>query len=106
MALFGKATPRRIVVKEYGRDFIFIAALNPFMTALLVSMVGMEGLLERRLESQARAMERDAVEMAKRGYRVVSSHEYEAPRFGIAYQKVTYELVDPAEDGDSKKTSA
>ena len=34
-------------------------------------------------------------EMAKPGYHVVSVHEYDSPHYGIVYEKVTYELVDP-----------
>jgi hypothetical protein len=52
----------------------------------------MPRLVEGRLESQARAIKTDPTVMAKRGYRVVSSEEY-APRPGIAYHKVTYELI-------------
>ncbi len=39
-------------------------------------------------------MEDDAVAMARRGYRVVASGEYGLPRLGIAYYRVTYQLVE------------
>ena len=60
MGLFGAGKPTRVVVKEYGRDFIFAFALNPIMIALMVRFVGMEPLIARRLEAQTRAMENDA----------------------------------------------
>lgn len=92
IGLFGTARPKRVVVKEYGRDLIFLSALNPIpgLSPLMTALMPL--LLQGRLESQARAIEKDATLMAKRGYRVVSRHEY-APRPGVAYHKVTYELI-------------
>lgn len=46
-------------------------------------------------ESAARAMEADAVEMARQGYRVVSTEEAALAGVGIASYKVTYELIEP-----------
>jgi hypothetical protein len=83
---------KRVVVKEYGRDLLFLAALNPIPGFSPLLTILMPRLVEGRVESQARAIEKDASLMAKRGYRVVSSEEY-APRPGIAYHKVTYELI-------------
>ena len=57
--------------------------------------------MKGQLRSQARVvegMEKDAVSMAKQGYRIVSTLEYERPALGIRYLKVTYELVDPPAD--------
>lgn len=92
MPLFG-AKLRRVVVKEYGRDSILFAAINPLMTSLMVNVLGMKSP-SGSADRIALAMENDAVKMAQRGYRIVSTHEYEQPRLGVSYYKVTYELVD------------
>jgi hypothetical protein len=42
-------------------------------------------------------MERDAQDMASRGYRIVSSQEFKMPLLGFPYWKVTYALIDAAE---------
>jgi hypothetical protein len=47
-------------------------------------------------ESAARDMEDDAVVMAGRGYRVVSTGEHGVPRLGITWYRVIYRLVDQA----------
>lgn len=90
MGLFGKGTPRRVIVKTYGRGSLLGLISIPF--AFLMASRGMNGWQE----SAARDMEGDAVAMARRGYRVVSSGEYGVPRVGITYYKVTYQLVDEA----------
>jgi len=95
MRLFGRGHPRRIVVREYGRDSILFAAVNPLMTFVMVGILGMRDPL-RVQDRVALAMEKDAMKMAKKSYRIVSSQEYEAPKLGVVYHKVTYELVDPA----------
>ena len=92
MPLFGKATPRRIVVKAYGRDSL-VGLLNPLLT-LVARTFG----TQIRLKSEDQVlieMEQDAVVMIKQGYRIVSSEQYEMPPFGVTWHKVTYELVDP-----------
>ena len=89
MGLFGTTGPKRTVVKTYGRGSL-LGGLNLILAYLMASR-GMNGWQE----SAARAMEDDAVAMARQGYRIVSSGEYGLPRFGIVYYKVTYELVDP-----------
>jgi hypothetical protein len=94
MGLFAMAKPKRIVVKEYGRDLILFAAMNPLMSLLMVRVLGRTGRSPQYEARVALAMEQDAVKMAKLGYRIVSTREYEVPRFGIGYQQVTYELVD------------
>lgn len=91
MGFFGNRKPRRTVVRQYGRDSILFAALNPLMTAILVGMFGLKGPL-RNDERLALAMEKDAVAMAKRGYRIAATRDYESPFFGIVYHMVTYEL--------------
>jgi hypothetical protein len=96
MGLFGEAKPKRIVAKQYGRDS-FLGLANPIAAFFLLGGQGMKG----QLRSQARvveSMEKDAVSMAKQGYRIVSTLEYERPALGIRYLKVTYELVDPPAD--------
>jgi hypothetical protein len=59
--------------------------------AYLMASRGMHGWQE----AAVRAMEDDAVAMARQGYRVASSAEYGMPMFGMTHYKVTYELVDP-----------
>jgi hypothetical protein len=84
--------PERIVVKEYGRDSILFAAVNPVMSAIMVSLG-----LNARMQSEERLalrIERDAVAMRQRGYRIASTHEYRVPLFGVTYRKVTYELIE------------
>jgi hypothetical protein len=91
MGLFGEAKPKRIVVKEYGRNSFLGLALLP-----LALMLGRQGM-ERRHEAQVLEMESDAAQMLKQGYRMASSQEYTLPFLSISYLKVTYELVDPPE---------
>jgi hypothetical protein len=93
MGLFGKAKPRRIEVKEYGRDS-FLGLINPLMTFFILGArsTTARGNYQARLIEK---MEDDSVEMRRRGYRVVSSREYERSALGITYFKVTYELVEP-----------
>ena len=59
--------------------------------AYLMASRGMHGWQE----AAVRAMEDDAVAMARHGYRVASSSEYGMPMFGITHYKVTYERVEP-----------
>jgi hypothetical protein len=93
MRIFGNSKPRRIVVRQYGRDS-FLGLISPFMTFALLGGTGRPrrpGPPDRVIEN----MEEDAIEMTAKGYRVVASHQYERPALGISYVKVTYELVDP-----------
>lgn len=91
MGLFGSSRPRR-VVKTYGVDTLF-GMVNPMLTMMMVSL----GLWRRRgPEEHLHEMERDAQEMVNRGYRIVSTQDYELPQLGISYQKVTYEREDHA----------
>jgi hypothetical protein len=93
VGLIGKAKPKRVVVKECGRDS-FLGLINPIMTLLILCGRGTTG----QSNYQARLMEKlekDAAAMLKRGYRIASSREYERTTLGISYYKVTYELVDP-----------
>jgi hypothetical protein len=92
MGLFVDAKRKR-VVKEYGRDS-FLGLINPIMTFFILGARRADYRSNYR-DRLMQKMEKDAVEMARRGYRVVSSREYERPAFGISYLKVTYELVEP-----------
>ncbi len=93
MALFDKHEPQRIVVKEYGRDS-FLGLINPIMTFFILGgrNPNARSAYQLRLEEK---MESDAIAMSRRGYRVVSSREYERRALGITYYKVTYELTQP-----------
>lgn len=86
--------PERIVTREYGRNSFLAIALWPLALAL-----GRRGM-ENRQAAQALEMEKDAAEMYRRGYRVMSTQEYTVPFFSISYLKVTYELIDASrQDG-------
>jgi hypothetical protein len=89
MRQFGIPKPRRTVVKYYGRGSLL--GVWSLFIAYLMAQQGMNGWQQRAL----RDMERDTVEMDRRGYRVVSTEEYSMPIFGISYFKVAYELADP-----------
>jgi hypothetical protein len=84
--LFGES-PKRIVVKRYGRGS-FLGLLSPLL-ALFMSEQGMHGWEDATM----RAMEADATEMARQGYRIVSTEEAKLPALGISSYKVTYELI-------------
>jgi hypothetical protein len=89
VGFFGSATRDRVVVRTYGRGS-FLGLLSPLL-ALFMAERGMRGWAD----STRRAMEKDAVDMAGRGYRIVSTEEAAMPAFGMASYKVTYELMDP-----------
>jgi len=82
------------VVKEYGRDGTLFAAVNPLPSVFMVRVLGLQPPVPSA-ERIALAMERDAVEMTRRGYRLASSYERTFPLFGVTYRKVTYELIEP-----------
>lgn len=89
MGLFGRSTPQRVIVKEYGRGS-FLALISPLLSFFMANR-GMNGWQQR----VAHEMELDAQAMLNRGYHIVSSREYEMPILGITYHKVTYELSEP-----------
>ena len=60
--------------------------------SLLIAYVMAAGGMHGWRDSAIRDMEEDAIELAKRGYRVVSTNEYTLPLFGMGYFRVTYEL--------------
>ena len=90
MASSNETEPRRVIVKSYGRGSLLGVLSLPF--ALLMASRGMRGWQDAAI----REMEDDAVVMARRGFRVVSTEEHGMPVFGITYYKVTYELVGSA----------
>jgi hypothetical protein len=75
----------RSVVKTYGRGS-FLAFLSPLLSFFMAAR-GHNGWEQ----SAAFAMEKDAVAMQGRGYRVVSADEFRLPLFGIAWFRVVYE---------------
>ena len=93
----GLGTPARMVVKSYGRDSLLLW-INPLLSAVQTSLG-----LRVGLRSQAEVLDRmqkDVLVMADRGYRVVSSDEYDlpvilAPGQRASYYRVTYELIEP-----------
>jgi hypothetical protein len=100
MGLFGKAEPKRIVLKLPQRTVVkvygpgsFLGLMNPVMTSLMIKL----GFWDARESELTRVMEEDAQEMANQGYRIVSSQEFKMPLLGFPYQRVTYELIDAAE---------
>jgi hypothetical protein len=84
------AQPKPIMVKLYP-SYILLGMVNPFMYLLMLAMQGASG----RLRSAAQEMDDDAVEMARRGYRIHSVEELETALIRMPYLRVTYELVDP-----------
>ncbi len=89
MPLFGATRPKS-VTRTYGWGS-FLAVVSLPVSWLMASR-GMDGWRERA----ARDAEKGAVEMIRRGYRIVSAEEHSVPAFGIYWQKVTYELDEPA----------
>ena len=84
---------RTTVVKTYGRD-CFLLVWNPLASAAMIAAGLRVGLLS---DEQIRSnMERDALDMLSRGYRVVSSDELRVPLPFLPgkstnYYRVTYE---------------
>jgi hypothetical protein len=96
MGLFGKAEPKRIVVKLPKRAVVkvygpgnLLGLMNPIMTSLMISL----GLWEARESELTQALAQDAQQMASQGYRIVSTQEIRWPLLGFPYFRVTYELV-------------
>ena len=85
MWLFHRSGPKR-VTKLYGLRSLFAVISLPL--AFISSARGGNGWQAK----SARDAERDATEMARRGYRVVSAEARSWPIFGIYYQRVVYEL--------------
>ena len=86
-----KPGPPRRVVRTYGRDSL-LAVANPLL-GLLARTFGFQ--LRLRPEDKVLAeMERDAIAMLRKGYRVASSEDFEIAPFGAIWHRVTYELVE------------
>jgi hypothetical protein len=95
MGLLGTGTPKRTVVKVYGRGNLLFAAANSVLIALL-SAVGVRPPV-RSADRLQYELAQDAREMAGRGYRLVSAELDEMAFLGarIPYARATYELADP-----------
>ncbi|HXX60013.1 MAG TPA: hypothetical protein VEI48_01835 [Candidatus Sulfotelmatobacter sp.] len=97
MRFLGLGKPAQRVVKAYGRDSLLIW-INPVISAMQASLGLRVGL---RSEAEVLdKMERDALAMADRGYRIVASDRYDLPVVLAAgrratYYRVTYELIKP-----------
>jgi hypothetical protein len=78
------ASPER-VTRTYGRGSL-LGLLSPLLSFFMASR-GMNGWQQ----SAIRDMEKDALDMDRRGYRIVSTQESTMPVFGIAYYTVIYE---------------
>ena len=89
MRSIGAAAPPRRVIRTYGRGS-YLGFLSPIL-AYLMAARGMRGWQE----STIAAMERDAIEMQRNGYRVVDTREAALPGLGIQSWTVTYELEAP-----------
>jgi len=85
----GVADRPRVIVRTYGRGS-FLGLLSPLLAAVMAA-AGMRGWQD----STAQAMEKDAIELGRQGYRIASTEEATLPGFGIASYKVTYELIEP-----------
>ena len=84
--------PKRNVVKTYGRGSLLGFLSLPF--AMIMARLGMHGWQDSAL----RAMEDDAIVMARAGYRVVETRQLGWPQLGIVSFRVTYELVAQSAD--------
>jgi hypothetical protein len=103
MGLFGRAKPKRTVVKDYGRD-TFLIAFNLLLAPFMASRGWRVGLLSEA--DVLDRMEKDALRMGDQGYRVVSADRYAVPWLAqlgwgdkATVYRVTYELEEaPAEE--------
>jgi hypothetical protein len=94
---FGPAEPKRIIVREYGRDSLLVWAnllLAPLFAALGMR-VGIQS--EERLAAR---IEADAAVMRNKGYLVASTQSFSlpvigAPRQSANWYRVTFELASP-----------
>jgi hypothetical protein len=95
--LFGPSEPKRIIVREYGRDSLLVWAnllLAPLFAALGLRVgIQSEDQLAARIES-------DAAAMRTQGYLVASTQTFSLPVVGAPRQtanwyRVTFELASP-----------
>lgn len=95
--LLGPSEPKRMVVREYGRDSVLVWAnllLAPLFAALGLR-VGVQS--EEQLTARIAA---DAAAMRKKGYLVASTQTFSLPVIGAPRQpanwyRVTFELASP-----------
>ena len=95
--LFRPSEPKRLIVREYGRDSLLVWAnllLAPLFAALGLR-VGIQS--EERLAAR---IEADAAAMRNRGYLVASTQTFSlpvigAPRQSASWYRVTFELAAP-----------
>jgi hypothetical protein len=95
--LFGPAEPKRIVVREYGRDSHLVWA--NLLLAPLFAALGMRVGIQSEEQLAAR-IEADAAAMRTKGYLVSSTQKFSLPVSGAPHQtanwyRVTFELVSP-----------
>ena len=93
--LFGSAEPKRIVVREYGRDSLLVWA--NLLLAPLVAALGLRVGMQSEEQLAAR-IEADAEAMRTKGYLVASTQSFSLPVIGAPRQtanwyRVTFELV-------------
>ncbi len=94
---FGPSQPRRVVVREYGRDSLLVWA--NLLLAPLFAALGLRVGIQSEEQLAAR-IEADAVAMRKQGYLVASTQTFSLPVIGAAHRtaswyRVTYELAAP-----------
>ena len=84
MAAKEPAQAKRIV-RRYGMGSLLAVLSLPM--ALIMAMRGMDGWQR----STQLAMQKDAIDLQRQGFRVVSTEEHSVPMLGVAYYVVTYE---------------
>jgi len=78
------ARPERIV-RRYGMGSLLAVLSLPM--AMIMAARGMDGW-QRSVQV---AMEKDAIDLMRRGFHIVSSQEHTVPMLGVAWYVVTYE---------------
>jgi hypothetical protein len=94
LALFGSTEPKRVVVREYGRDSLLVWA-NLLLSAMFAALglrVGLQS--EQQLFSK---IEADAAVMRRKGYLVAKTETFSLPvilfpRETANWYRVTYAL--------------
>ena len=75
------------MVKHYGRGSLLGVLSLP--VSWMMASRGATGWQDKA----QRDMEKDAAEMIRQGYRIVSTEEKRVPAFGMYWLDVTYELI-------------
>lgn len=99
--LLGPSEPKRIVVREYGRDSLLVWA-NLLLAPLFAALGLRVGV--RSEEQLAARIEADASAMGKKGYLVASTQTLSLPVIGARRQtanwyRVTFECASPRSAG-------